>query len=191
MIISWFTQPESGFSSYCQYDNRALQFVRVRLELGREDHNDISDTVVNYQTDRVAGFSNQDYLGETEELDPADWNVNAAGELCYQGTPLPGGRPAARDYVYDASIGATSLHAGSPVTAKPVRPEGIEPRHLALLANDAVISQTRARVLTQAGAIRSPSRSGLQAPVPPSIPRRASTRRWLAPSGPVPLSMSR
>lgn len=91
--------------------------MRVRLELGREDHNDISDTVVNYQTDRVVDFSKQDYLGEAEELDPA-------------------------------RIGATSLHAGSPVTAKPVLPQGIEPRHLALLANDAVISQTRARVLT-------------------------------------------
>lgn len=153
MIISWFTNPGDGvLSSYYQYDNLTRQFVRIRLELGRTDANDASDTVVNYQPERVVGFSKQDYLGDADELDPADWSVNDGGELCYRGTPLPGGRPPAGDYVYDASIGTTFPHAGSPVTVEPVLPEGIEPRHLALLANDAVANRARTRVLTKGSA---------------------------------------
>lgn len=141
MIFSWFTDsPEGAFSSYYQYDNKTMEFTRIPLELGRNGKG-ATDTVIDYEPTRAVGFSKQNYLpegeGENEGLNPDDWSIDDQGKLCYQGTPLPNGKPADGDYVYDATDG--SPVAGSRVTVTPTLPEGIAPEHLALVANNAVI----------------------------------------------------
>ena len=55
----------------------------------------------------------------------------------YSGVPKAGSR------VYDASNPDSFVHIGNPVTDTPALPPGIEPKHLALLANKAMITRTR------------------------------------------------
>lgn len=143
MIISWFTQPKSGFSSYYQYDTVTQQFSRVRLELGRNSTSGrTNDTFASYNSKRAVGFS-KDRL-PFDSNDPGQkWSLNKAGELCYEGQPLPGGRPSAGNRVYDATDPSSFVHSGNPVTEKPSLPPDIKPEHLALLANDAMVTKSR------------------------------------------------
>ena len=135
MIISWFTQPPDEFSSYYQYDTVTKNFTRIRLELGRQSQSgNTDDTFVGFKTERYVGFSSADY--STRKSNLGHWSVNEAGELCYDGVALPTGRPAADDNVYDCTDPSSFVHSGNPVTTTPSLPPGIEPKHLALLANE-------------------------------------------------------
>jgi hypothetical protein len=132
MIISWFTKPEKSFDSYYQYDTVTKNFVRIRLELGR---NDGDDSVIIFEPKNYVGFSRSDY--PTKGADLNRWSVNAAEELCYNGVALRGGRPSDKDYVYDTDNPTEWMHPGNPVTYRPYLPHDIQAKHLALIANDA------------------------------------------------------
>lgn len=138
MIISWFTQPPGKFASYYQYDTATLEFSRTRLELGRSSSTRTNDTFVSYNPERTVGFASAQYPTSNPD---EHWSVNGDGKLCYDGTALPSAKPSAGDRVYDTSDPASFVHRGNPVTETPVLPEGIEPKHLALLANDAMLNQ--------------------------------------------------
>jgi hypothetical protein len=138
MIISWFTQPQNSFASYYQYDTTTTQFVRVRLELGRQSSSGrTNDTFASYKAERYVGFSTEKY--STSDL--SKWSVNDEGDLCYTGQPLKGGKPDIGDKVYDCSNPSSFVHRGNPVTNDPALPPGIEAKHLALLANEAFVSK--------------------------------------------------
>lgn len=135
MIISWFSQPEGSFSSYYQYDTVTTNFTRIRLELGRVSSSGATDdTFIGYKTERYVGFSDQRY--STSKSNLGHWSVNADNELCYDGVALPGGRPADGARIYDCTNPGSFVHRGNPVTDTPTLPEGIAPKHLALLANE-------------------------------------------------------
>jgi hypothetical protein len=138
---AWFTQPDNSFSSYYQYDPGTGQFVRIRLELGRNVSTDgTNDTVIQYESDRAVGFSEEEL--EYSDDNPGEyWSVNEQGEICYDGTPLIS-EPQPGYLVYDTSDPDSFIHQGSPVTAEaPELPGDIRPKHLELLANDTMISQ--------------------------------------------------
>jgi hypothetical protein len=142
MIIFWFTQPKNSFASYFQYDTVTQQFSRIRLELGRISNSGrITDTFVSCNSQRTVGFS-KDRHPFDRESPGYHWTVKD-GALCYDGKPLPGGRPSIGDRVYDTSDPKSFVHAGNLVTDTPKLPPDIEPRHLALLANDALVSKTK------------------------------------------------
>lgn len=135
MIISWFTQPPSSFSSYYQYDTVTQQFSRIRLELGRSSPSgSTNDTLVSYKPQRSVGFADQ----RLSTSDPGQhWSVNEDGALCYDEVALPG-TPRDGVRVYDSSDPSSFVHRGNPVTESPTLPAGIEAKHLALLANRAL-----------------------------------------------------
>lgn len=135
MIISWFSQPEGSFSSYYQYDTVTTNFTRIRLELGRASSNgSTDDTFVGYKTERYVGFTDESL--STRKSNLGHWSVNEDNELCYDGAPLPGGRPSDGDRIYDCTDPSSFVHRGNPVTDTPTLPDGIAPKHLALLANE-------------------------------------------------------
>lgn len=136
MIIAWFTQPANSFSSYYQYDLNTRKFSRIRLELGRGG--DRSETFVSYKENRAVGFSGNRL--NTRNLDA--WSVNEDGDLCYNDQLLID-RPVPNARTYDCTPGPdgiTFVHVGNPVTQAPNLPAGIEAKHLALLANDAMLT---------------------------------------------------
>jgi hypothetical protein len=135
MIISWFSQPEGSFSSYYQYDTVTTNFTRIRLELGRASSNgSTDDTFIGYKTERYVGFS--DVRLSTSKSNLGHWSVNEDNQLCYDGAPLPGGRPSDGARIYDCTDPSSFVHRGNPVTDTPTLPDGIAPKHLALLANE-------------------------------------------------------
>ncbi len=138
MIISWFTQPPGQNASYYQYDTVTQQFSRTRLELGRQSSSNTNDTFVSYRSQRTVGFSDVRY----STTNPGDhWTVND-GTLYFDGTPLAT-TPSANAKVYDCTDPTDFVHRGNPVTETPTLPLGIEPKHLALLANEAMVSKTK------------------------------------------------
>jgi hypothetical protein len=146
MIIAWYTQPPGKFSSYYQYDTVSRNFTRIRLELGRAAKpTDDGGTFASFKDDRRVGFSD-DRLSTSK---PADhWSVNGSGRLCFDGKELSGvPKPGSR--VYDASNPDSFVHVGNPVTDTPALPPGIEPKHLALLANKAMIMKTKIVLTTR------------------------------------------
>jgi hypothetical protein len=142
MILYWFTQPKNSFSSYYQYDTVTQKFSRVRLELGRSG-SDGGKTFVSYHEERWVTFSKTPIAGAgKQEKGKSRWSVNDDNEFCYDGKPLPAvtGKPAAGLRVYDTSDPAKFIHPGNPTTDTPKLPPDIMPDHLALLANDAIIT---------------------------------------------------
>jgi hypothetical protein len=140
VIISWFTEPPSSFASYYQYDTVTQRFSRIRLQLGRQSLNATNDTFVSSKPHRAVGFSAQRY----STSDPGShWSVNEKGALCYDNAPLPSSKPNDGDRVYDSSDPSSFVHRGNAVTNSPELPAGIEPKHLALLANEALVTMAK------------------------------------------------
>lgn len=137
MILSWFTQPPGGFSSYYQFDTATREFSRIRLELGRQSETRTTDTFVSYNSDRAVGFSAQ----RLSTSDLTRWSVDEDGQLCFDDVALPSDKPSAGDRVYDSSNPDSFVHRGNPVTDAPVLPQDIQAKHLALLANDALLTR--------------------------------------------------
>jgi hypothetical protein len=132
MIMSWFTQPQTSFASYYQYDTVTRGFCRIRLELNRSDKD---ATFCDYTPGQTVGFSTKVY----SVVDPSKhWSVNDKGQLCYDGAPLEASKPTPGFKVYDTPDPVTFVHNGNAVTLKPLLPADIEPKHLALLANEAL-----------------------------------------------------
>lgn len=132
MIMSWFTQPPGKtFSSYYQYDTVTKNFTRIRLELNRADPD---GTFISYQTERFVGFSAKRYRTSGKNL--RRWSVNEKNELCYENVALPTSQPNEGVRTYDCSLPMTRVHQGRGLTNDPILPEGIKPKHLALLANE-------------------------------------------------------
>ena len=151
MIISWFTDPSKGtfvegsgkFSSYYQYDTETKQFTRVRMELGRKASSsgyDQGDTMASYKETRYVSFSDE------KIRDGKNWTVEN-GELKYKGNSLEQ-TPSSGDYVYDLTNPKSVPHFGNPVTDSPNLPEGIEVRHLSLIANDTMVNKTSFKFTT-------------------------------------------
>jgi hypothetical protein len=138
---AWFSQPDNSFSSYYQNDPGTGKFVRIRLELGRDIPEDATDaTVVQYQPKRVVGFSAEDFYVEGESPGKY-WSLNDNGQLCYKNTPLSSD-PQPGLWVYDATNPKIDVHFGNRVAVNPPKlPGGIEPDHLALLANDTMLNE--------------------------------------------------
>ena len=144
MIVIWTTDPAKGdfannpqkYSSFYMYETVSKQFVRVRLELGRNDSNG-GDTFSRYKKTRTIGFSDQTYL--TRDL--ARWSLDAHDKLCYDGTPLSQ-TPEADSKTYDCTDVTSFVHRGNAVTANPNFPPGIESKHLLLVANETLINKT-------------------------------------------------
>jgi hypothetical protein len=154
MIITWCTDPSQGefeegdvtFSSFYQYETVTKQFVRIRLELNRQvSGGDQGDTFARFKAERFVGFSDQALSRDLQH-----WTVDAEGRLCFDGNAL--GQTPTNDYnVYDCTDVTEFIHRGNPITTDPNFPEGIEPKHLLLIANDTMISGADIR-LTGRGA---------------------------------------
>lgn len=146
MIISWNTDPSKGtfapgstkYSSYYQYDTVSRKFVRIRLELGRGG-SDGGDTGSFYRENRYVGFTTDNDLS----TDINRWSVDD-GQLRYELEKdeylhLPT-EPKTGATTYDTSFGnVKSIHRGNPVTSDPHFPEGIQNKHLGVLANEAIL----------------------------------------------------
>lgn len=100
---------------------------------------DDGGTFASFKDDRKVGFSD-DKMSTSKPA--GHWTVNDSGRLCFDGKELSG-VPKAGSRVYDASNPDSFVHVGNPVTDTPTLPPGIEPKHLALLANKAMITKTR------------------------------------------------
>lgn len=152
MIITWFTDPSKGtftegsgkFSSYYQYDTTTRKFVRIRLELGRKSssNGDSGRTGAFFKEKRYVGFSNDPNIRTSEK---SKWSINENGQLEFNGKALET-KPAEGLGVFDTSSSTfnedTFIHRGNAVTNSPNLPEGIEIKHLNLIANDAIINRT-------------------------------------------------
>lgn len=137
MIIAWFTQPENSFASYYQFDLKTRKFSRIRLELGRTDK--LPDTCVLSMESRAVGFSDSANI-RTRYVNK--WSVNEEGRLCYEGKALPT-TPLEKFTTFDgdpATVGTVQIHRGNPITKTPELPGNIQAKHLALIANDAMLS---------------------------------------------------
>ena len=142
LLVSWFSQPpEEGLSSYYLYNTGTRQLCRIRLELGRASAGDNS-TVISYDGGAVVGFGKSSLPGPKES---GKWSVDREYRLCFDGEPLAGPPPKnAGDGIYDAADApgtVTILHSGNPVTRDPTLPTGIEPKHLAPLAQRAMLDK--------------------------------------------------
>jgi len=141
LLVSWFSQPPAGLSSYYLYNTGTRQLCRIRLELGRASASDNS-TVISYDGGTVVGFRESGLPGPEEG---GKWSVDGEYRLCFGGEPLAGPPPKnADDGIYDAADNpgsVTILHSGNPVTKNPTLPAGIEPRHLAPLAQRAMLDK--------------------------------------------------
>ncbi|WP_459212735.1 hypothetical protein [Aquimarina rhabdastrellae] len=150
MIITWYTDPSKGsftegstkFSSYYQFDTVSQKFVRIRLELGRSPSSsggDQGDTGAFFKSKRYVGFSNDPTVRSSQ---PAKWSINKEGQLCFDGKALQT-TPSKGLNTYDTSSNvfndSTFIHKGNKITEEPNLPEDIAPKHLSLIANDAVI----------------------------------------------------
>jgi hypothetical protein len=142
LLVSWFSQPpEEGLSSYYLHNTGTRRLCRIRLELGRASAGDNS-TVVSYDGGAVVGFGENGLPGPKEG---GKWSVDGEYRLCFDGRPLAGPPPKnAGDGIYDAADApgrVAILHSGNPVTRDPTLPAGIEPKHLALLAQRAMLEK--------------------------------------------------
>lgn len=159
MIISWNTDPSKGtfapgstkYSSYYQYDTVSHKLVRIRLELGRTEIN--GETMVIYDNNRAVGFSDIDFIKEELEYPDSDFSIDAAtGEVLLRGVPLSQ-IPQPGYNVVDMSPGDTVPHFGNSVStsADTHLPEGIQNKHLGVLANEAILEE-RGITLTSSAA---------------------------------------
>jgi hypothetical protein len=141
LLVSWFSQPPEGLSSYYLYNTRTRQLCRIRLELGRASTGN-NNTVISYDGGTVVGFGESGLLGPEQG---GKWSVDGEYQLCFGGVPLAGPPPKnAGDGIYDAADDPGSvaiLHSGNPVTKNPTLPAGIEPKHLAPLAQRAMLDK--------------------------------------------------
>lgn len=140
MIINWYTDPSGGdfagnpdkFSSFYQYDPASKEFVRIRLELGRAD---ADGTFARFKSERYVGFSDERY--STGNLNR--WTVDGQGRICFDNAALQQ-TPREGYQVYDATNPRVFVHRGNPVTTEPNFPEGIQAKHLSLIANKVMIT---------------------------------------------------
>ncbi|SHJ62543.1 hypothetical protein [Aquimarina spongiae] len=147
MIITWFTDPSKGtftegsgkFSSYYQYDTETKKFVRIRLELGRQSSgSDLGETGAFFKNKRAVGFSSIDFIEKVAEYPDSDFTIDkSTGKLLLKGDPMST-TPTTGDNVVDMSPGQTKPHFGNSVASKAFLPPDIEPKHLSLIANNAI-----------------------------------------------------
>jgi hypothetical protein len=141
---TWCTDPSQGnfqegsgqFSSYYQYDSASLKLVRIRLELNRSSKNSTGETKLMLDGNRGVGFADQN-LTKDKTIRASDFEVNN-GEVLFRGQPMSQ-TPTEGSWVVDMSSGDPQPHFGNQVASKPNLPEGIETKHLSLLANQAMI----------------------------------------------------
>lgn len=136
MIITWFTQPANSYASYYQFDTETKKFVRIRMELGRKSGSGRTQLI--YEDEYAVGF------GKAADYDTSDaqrWKVNEKGQLCYDDKPLslePGPKLNTFDTKQDYIDNQDYVHFGNELSTNPSLPDGIEPKHLSLLASDAM-----------------------------------------------------
>lgn len=136
-MMTWYTQPPDGFSSFYSYDEDKLILVRIRLELGRgEWGSDMGETIVIYSRSHYVGFSERDYSREERER----FLLDDDGNITYEGTKLSS-TPVAGFFVYDFSSSnrrspAYGVHSGNRVVDKSsaTLPRGITEDHMRKLA---------------------------------------------------------
>ncbi len=149
MIITWYTDPSKGnfaenpgkFSSYYQYDTTTNKLVRVRLELGRETSEyDTGATTAFLDDQRYVGFSTVVYIEKEAEYPDEDFTIDAkSGLILVKGEALDV-KPKIGDNVVDMSSYSETPHFGNSVSKNINLPEGIETKHLSLIANEAIIT---------------------------------------------------
>lgn len=151
MIITWYTDPSKGafteaggkYSSYYQYDTTTKKFARIRLELGRgvSASGDTGKTGAFFKERRYVGFGDKAKVKTSQK---EKWSVNEDGDLCFDGTPLQK-TPEDNLRTFDTSSTVfnedTFIHRGNAVTSDAHFPEGIDVKHLSLIANDTIINQ--------------------------------------------------
>ena len=123
--ITWFTQPYKKsdknipFASFYMYDLDSLDFVRIRLELGREVYNDDKgETGIICEKGRVVIAVNN----KNEKLNIQLINKNKI--------------PCVGDTIYDFSLNYQSFHQGNTVTySNQILPKGISAIELNLIAS--------------------------------------------------------
>ena len=141
-IITWFTQPQNSFASYYYFDDTTHNFVRIRLELGRQD----SGTLAMYRTNRYVGFSNKRYNTEArKKFFVDDGSIKTDTDSCLaccfsslrsevlQSNPQDG----LTVYDFTSNDGTHPVgtpHVGNPVTTAPRLPNGISAQNLNTLA---------------------------------------------------------
>ncbi len=142
-IQTWFTQPRIGFSSFYMYDTDTRNFVRIRLELNRQQHNrDNGWTKIIKRSNRIVAFSND--RDRDAFLDQQPPIINIAGHAVQYNYP-----PRANQYVYDCSIGNDAvIHFGNPVTLQPILPAGIDAMILHTIARHYIIGADQTIDLT-------------------------------------------
>lgn len=151
-LVTWFSQPQppppenpKNFSFYYMYETGTKQFCRIRLELDRNipDAPTDNQTIISYDPNRVVGFAENGLPSPSEN---GKWSVNRELQLCYEGKPLEGPPPKSGVGIYDAQYAGvrsvTGFHVGNPVTTDPKLPPGIAAKHLALLAQEAMLDRT-------------------------------------------------
>jgi hypothetical protein len=147
MVITWNTDPSKGdfdnnpgkFSSYYQYDTETRKMVRIRLELNRSSKSSAADsgsTKSMLNENRAVGFSST-RLTKDKTLKASDFKVDD-DKVLFRGEPMSQ-TPQDGYWVVDMSQGSSSPHLGNMVTTSPNLPEGIQTKHLSLLANQAII----------------------------------------------------
>jgi hypothetical protein len=121
-IKTWVTQPPQKFDSFYYYDTVNLNFVRIRLELGRDDEPPYDPN--------PGVFPNQNrYVGFVENLDDYDfetknlWTVNETNAIVYRGELVLSRQPAPGRSTIDFSLQPghlhpQSIHYGNPLVEK-------------------------------------------------------------------------
>lgn len=127
-IKTWVTQPPQKFDSFYYYDTVNLNFVRIRLELGRTDPPP-------YDPNPGVFPEQNRYVGFVEDLDNYDfddsnlWTVNAAHAIVYKGGTIEeqvlSRQPAPGKSTVDFSLPAGHVHPdfihyGNPIVDKDV-----------------------------------------------------------------------
>src|SRR5690606_32448813 len=93
-----------------------------------------------FDEERYVGFTSKDFMDETEYPDSAFKFDPKTGQVLVKDEPLKT-KPSIGDNVIDMSPDSTEPHFGNQVSDKVFLPEGIEPKHLNLIANEAIIQE--------------------------------------------------
>lgn len=125
-IKTWVTQPPRKFDSFYYYDTVNLNFVRIRLELGRTDPPPYDPNPgVFPEQNRYVGFV--EYLDDYDFEDSKLWTVNAAHAIVYKGgtieeqvlsrQPAPG-RSTVDFSLQPGHLHPDFIHYGNPLVDK-------------------------------------------------------------------------